>query len=78
MTCRVANGSAVAAASTDLTAIHTNNYYFSKDPLYTEHSSYVVHKGSPLQVVMDSGSCFAASWKYFSILGKVETVNNVA
>ena len=36
--------------------MHPNSYHFSKDPLYHRHTSYIVPKGSPLQVVQTINS----------------------
>ena len=54
LTNRAANGSAVSGATSEMMSMNINSYHFTKEPWYTKPSSYIVHKGSPLQVGKDN------------------------
>ena len=47
---RLSNGTAAATATSILKTAYLNDYHYSPDPLYSTHMTYIVPKGSPLQV----------------------------
>ena len=48
---RVANGTVAAAITSDLKPLHPNTYHFSKEKITSRLMTYIMPKGSPLQVV---------------------------
>ena len=46
---RITNGTAAAMANDAMKNIHLNSYYYSQEPYYSRHMSYIVPKGSPLK-----------------------------
>ena len=61
MNFRIGEGNAVSVTADEVKAILINYYHFSKDPLYSRHASYIVPKGSPLQVGYEN-SFFSAGY----------------
>ena len=59
---RIGEGNAVSVTADEVKAILINYYHFSKDPLYSRHASYIVPKGSPLQVRWDMKMVFSAGY----------------
>ena len=47
---RVSNGSATALTNSDYEAMYPNSYHASDDIIYFKPTSFIVPKGSPLQV----------------------------
>ena len=47
---RAANGTAVGLINNNFKAMNPNMYHYSKEAFYSDLTSYVTPKGSPLQV----------------------------
>ena len=47
---RTKNGTAAQIAPATYKALHINKYYYGNDPVMTAYSSFILPKGSPLEV----------------------------
>ena len=47
---RIGNGSAVTPLDMSVKVKHPNSFYYGKDVIWLVHTSYILPKGSPLQV----------------------------